>query len=222
MKIGKTLLTSLFVFYISASLVFAKKNDFEKDIKEAKKEIKEKAIKDARKDAKKLGKEGYSHMPGDLSMEKQLERSMILTIMSNDNGQKKYYNASQIAKAETFAAAKQQALQLAIADIASQLGSNLLGKIKSSVANSENLTDAASITEVIAGYQNTVAAKLGRIDPVVVIQRVDKSSKLTYVQVRIFYDMDAAAHVIKEDLRKELKAKTKEIHDEIDALFKGL
>ena len=189
--------------------------------KAALKTLKKKATKDARKEAKRYRKKGYVSLPGQLPMEKQLEQSYIFAFSLDEKGKKKYYLASQEAKGETFAAAEQQTRQLCLNNIASEIGSNILGKIKSNVANAESAKDAASVTEVISGYQNTVAAKLGRTNPVVVFKKVDKKSGLTHVLMTMAYDVAAAERIIKKDLRKELKDQTDLIQDEIDELFEN-
>ncbi len=214
MRIAKLLTLSLIGIFLSLSIVQAQTKD---ERKKAKKDLKKRAIKDARKEAKRWKKKrGYTNIIGDLPMEKQLENAFLLNYVMDDKGRKKYYVASQEAKAETFAAAKQQAQQLCLADIASQIGSNILGRIKSNIANNESIEDAASVTEVVGAYQNTVAAKLGRTEPIVIFKKVDK---LTHIAMMMKYDMSSAEEMIKEDLRQELKKKTELLQDEIDGLL---
>ncbi len=56
--------------------------------KELKKEVKSKALKDARKEAKRLKKDGYNVNPGQLPMDKQLEKSWMMAYEFDDKGQK--------------------------------------------------------------------------------------------------------------------------------------
>lgn len=211
----KRLSLLLLLLFGTATLLQAQTKDERKD---AQKLAKKSAVKDARKQAKKYAKQGYMNLPGGLPMEKQIENTMILSYVVDEKGTPKYYVAQQEAKAETFAAAKQQAQQLCLADIASQIGSNILGRIKSDVANAESKADAASITEVIGAYQNTVMAKLGRTEPVLLFKRTDKN--LTYIVMAMKYDMAAAEEMVKNDLRKELKQKTNLMQEEIDQMLK--
>lgn len=197
------------------------------------KELNKKVSKDYRKRAKDLSKRGWETVPGGAPMEKQLEIAAAKAYEMDEKGLPKNYVAYQIAKGETFAAAKMQAQQLALNDIANQIGSNIVGRIKSDVGNVESAADATSITEVISAYQNTVAAKLGRVMPVVMLMRnratlkgsqrkkdnISKTDKFVEVQCTMLYDMAAAEKMIKQDLRKELKKKTSMLHDEIDELI---
>jgi hypothetical protein len=137
--------------------------------------------------------------------------------MMDDKGNPKYFVATQVAKAETFAASKQQALQLCIADIASQIGSNIFGTIKANVANNEGLDDATSVTEVIGAYQNRIMAKLGRVVPVVTLKKME--NKLTYINMTVRYDRAEALEMVKQDLRQELKDKANLMQEEIDNIL---
>ncbi|MEN7549221.1 hypothetical protein AAG747_14955 [Rapidithrix thailandica] len=213
MRTLKSLTFLLMLAIVGMSFANAQTSD---EWKDARKIAGKKAIKDARKQAKKFRKQGFMNLPGEPNMDKQIEEAMILNYVRDDKGRRKFYYTTQEAKAETFAAAKQQAQQLCLADIASQIGSNILGRIKSNVANAEQMEDAASVTEVIGAYQNTVAAKLGRTEPVVLFTKKDK---LTYIYMGVLYDVASAEEMIKNDLRKELKSKTELLQEEIDGLL---
>ena len=170
------------------------------------------------KEAKRLTDQGFYNVPGDLPVMKQLEESFRLRQEKDAEGRPRYYLSTQEAKAETFAAAKEQAQQLCLANIASQIGSNILGRIKSNLANSESAKDAASVTEVIAAYQNTVMSKLGRTEPIVILKGQDARG-FTKIFMTVKYDMKSAEEMVKRDLRKELKQKTNELQSEIDKML---
>ncbi|MCS7004656.1 MAG: hypothetical protein NZM38_04955 [Cytophagales bacterium] len=208
------------IFSILLGIAYAQKEDtYAAARKAALKDLDKRVDRDYRKQAKALAKEGYQPVIGTPPMEKQLEEAAVRAYMKDERGNAKYYTASQEAKAETFAAAKQQAIQLCLNDIAAFMGSNIVGRIKSDVANSEVVKDATSVTEVIGAYQNTIAAKLARVEPIVQLQKVDKKTGLTYFKAMMCYDMEAAERQIKNDLRKELKQKTSMLQEEIDQLI---
>lgn len=202
-----------------AGFGFSAQAQTKEERKDAKKEANARAIKDARKEAKQYRKEGYDNVPGDPPMEKQLEEAILLNYVKDDKGTKKYFTTTQMVKAENFRAAKEAAFQACLADIAAQIGSNIIGRIKQDVANAEDVKDATSINEVISAYQNTVAAKLGRTEPVVILQRIDKKTGLTHLTMVVKYDIGSAEEMVKKDLRKELRKKTQLLHDEIDELI---
>ena len=60
--------------------------------KEAEKMLKGKAFKDARKEAKKWQKKGYDNLPGDFSLEKQFEQSMVKQLLLDEEGSNLYFN----------------------------------------------------------------------------------------------------------------------------------
>lgn len=219
MRVFNTIALSIFALVVlfSSAPTTAVSAQTAEERKDALKVAKKRAVRIARKEARRYRKDGYSNIVGDPPMEKQLEESFALNYIVNDNGQKKYFLTTQEAKAETFAAAKQQVYQLCIADIASQIGSEIVGKVKSNVANAESLDDAASVTEVIGAYQNRVAARLGRTEPIVVMKK--KDGKYTALVMTMKYDIASAEEIIKNDLRTELRKKVEMQQDDIDKLL---
>ncbi|OHX64205.1 hypothetical protein [Flammeovirga pacifica] len=210
---------SLFITLFTITLLFANftsEAQTKKEKKQTLKELKGKAVKDAKKQAKALKKEGYTVIPGDLPMDMQIENSFFARLATDDNGDPKFFVAYQQSKGETFAAAKQAAYQLCLADIASQIGSEILGRIKSTVSNSEGMSDATSATQVIASYQNNVSARLGRTQQIVMLKKVDK---LTYVTLSLKYPIAEAERIVKEDLRKKLESEANLGQEEINSLL---
>lgn len=212
----KLLLPLLILFSLSSLTAYAQT---EAEITAARKGLKGKSYKTARKEAKRLKKEGYINLPGQLPVSRQLERSYAFTYALDDKGRNKYFVETQEAKAETFAAAEQQARQLCLANIASEIGSNILGRVKANIANAESVADATSVTEVVGAYQNTVMARLGRTNPVVSLKKLDKKNGLTYVYMTLVYDLSSAEEMVKADLRKALKEETQLLQEEIDQLL---
>ncbi|KXX66986.1 hypothetical protein [Flammeovirga sp. SJP92] len=210
--------TLSFLLVFVAMIFIANENHAQtkKEKKATLKELKGKAVKDARKAAKELKKQGYSEIPGDLPMDMQIENSYLARLSTDDMGNPKFFVTTQESKAESFAAAKQAAMQLCLTDIASQIGSEIVGRIKSNIANSEGMSDAASVTEVIGAYQNNVSARLGRTTPIVMLKKVDG---LTYITMSIKYPISEAERIVKDDLRKELANKADMSQDEINGLL---
>lgn len=210
---------SFIITLLFCSVLLTNQGAFAQTKKQKKKTLKEmkgRSIKDARKQAKALEKEGYQVIPGDLPMEKQIENSYVARLAKDEDGHPKYFVAYQQSKGETFAAAKQAAYQLCLTELATQIGSEILGRIKSSVSNSEGMSDATSATQVIASYQNNVTARLGRTDQIVMLKKVDK---LTYITLSIKYPVAEAERIVKEDLRKKLETEANLGQDEINSLL---
>ncbi|MEH0156159.1 hypothetical protein V6R21_18565 [Limibacter armeniacum] len=218
MKLINTILSLFLVAAIvTAGSIGSAQAQTKEERKEALKLANKRSIKIARKEAKQYEKKGFSAILGDPPIHKQLEDSYALHYVTNDRGQKKYFLTTQEAMAENYAAAKQQVYQLCLADFANQIGSEIVGKIKSNVANSEGLEDAVSVTEVIGAYQNRVAARLGRTEPVVVLKK--KEGKYTYMVMTMKYDVASAEEMVRNDLRQELRDKANLQQEEIDGLL---
>ncbi|WP_168883357.1 hypothetical protein [Flammeovirga agarivorans] len=188
-----------------------------KEKKATLKELKGKAIKEAKRQAKLLRKEGYSEIPGDLPMDLQLENSYFAKLATDDMGNPKFFVSLQESKAESFAAAKQTAYQLCLNEIATQVGSEVIGRVQTKLSNAEGIEDATSATEVIGTYQNNVSSRLGRTTPVVLIKR--KEGNLTYITMSLKYPVSEAERIVKDDLRKELLKSGSVEEGEIDALL---
>ena len=75
-------------------------------------ELKQKASKVARKEAKKLYKEGWTITPGALPIEKQLDKSYMMSYEYDDNMFPKFIMGEAMSIGENYDAAKMQALEL--------------------------------------------------------------------------------------------------------------
>ncbi|PWJ40153.1 hypothetical protein [Sediminitomix flava] len=192
---------------------------YEKEKQAALDEATSKTMREAKKEARRIRKQGYANMGGDGPIEKQVEDTWAARYTLDDTGEKKFYVTTQEAKSRTFAAAKEQAKQLCLADFANQIGSNIVGRIKSNIANAEDLKDAATVTEVVSAYQNTVSAKLGRTDITMLLKKVDKATGLTYVMMSMKYNKDAATNIVRESLTRELKEKAEMQQEEINKIM---
>ncbi|MBB6461224.1 hypothetical protein [Flammeovirga kamogawensis] len=205
------LMCSLLLFNLSAQ------SQTKKEKKATLKQLKTKAVKDAKKQAKTLSKQGYTEIPGDLPMAMQLENSYYARLAQDDMGNPKFFVVFQESKGESFAAAKQSAYQLCLNELATQIGSEIIGRIKTNLSNSESLNDSGSVNEVIGSYQNNVSARLGRTTPIVLLKKVDGG--MTYITMSVKYPISEAERIVKEDLRKELAKKSDLQQDEIDGLL---
>lgn len=184
----------------------------------AKSELKEKASKAARKEAKKLGKEGYVVFPGDLPMDKQLDRSYMMEYEyvtdAAGNVVPKYLVGRGIAVGENYSAAQNAAIEVAKQYVAGLAEIDITTITEITLGNNE--TDVvASVAEVISASKNIVSKKLTEIQPVVSIHR-DLRKNEKEVLVRIVYDRNLVMQTYKETVREELEKKGEKLHDQLD------
>lgn len=74
----------------------------------AKSELNEKASKAARKEAKKLKKEGWTNAPGALPIDKQLDKSYMMQMESDEDLFPKYMMGEAMSVGQSYDAAKQE------------------------------------------------------------------------------------------------------------------
>ncbi|NCD00025.1 MAG: hypothetical protein EOL95_10045 [Bacteroidia bacterium] len=187
--------------------------------KELKKELRKRATREVRKEAKNLKKIGYHVIPGDLPMERQLERFWMKQYEKDDNEQLLYISSRQSAVAETQAAAQLQATELAKLDIAAQIGSNIGALVDNNIANQQiNTEDAASITKTVASSKNLISEELGRVLPMTILMREVGDHKVE-IQTSVVYDQKTAMEKAKRVLRAELEKQTDLNQEKLEKLM---
>jgi hypothetical protein len=192
----------------------------QQDSKALKKEIKDKAVKEARKEAKKFKKDDYAVAPGALPMEKQLEAAWMKQYETDDNGYPLYVVASGNSVANTTAAAKLQATELAKLELAGSLSTQIAALIENSVANQQlNSEESASVTKTVAASKNIIAQELGRTIPLFEIYRTLKNKNVE-VDVRIAYNSKMANEVAQKTIKKKLEEETDIAHEKLEKLMK--
>lgn len=221
----KKLLLSVLVFGLfgaapmEAQLTKDQQKQRKEQVSQQRKALNAKASKDARKDAKKLKKEGWQTTPGTLTLEKQLDRSMMMQMEVDETGYPLYVMGEAMSIGENYDAAKMQALELAKQNLAGQIQTEIAALVESSVANKQ-LSDeqAASVTESVLASKNLISQSLGRVIPVVEVYRV-LSNKNKEVLVRIAYNHNMAIEAAKKVVRKDLENKGDKLHDQLDQVL---
>ena len=210
------LIASLFaVNPVQAQLTKVQQKERSEQVKQQRKELDKKASKDARNEAKRLKKEGWKVTPGSLSLEKQVDRSMLMQYELDESGYPLYVIGQAMSIGESYDAAKMQALELARQDAASKLQAEITSLVESTLAN-EQLTDAqaASVAQTISASKSLISQSMGRIITVVEAYRdLDKNKE---VLVRIAYNHNMALESAKKVIRKDLEAKGDGLHNELD------
>lgn len=188
-------------------------------IKQTKKELNQKASKNARNESRKLVKEGWLTAPGALPLEKQLDRSYMMQYEYDEAGLPKYIMAEAMSIGENYDGAKMQALELSKINLAAQIQSEVAALVENTVANKQlSSEEAATITESVNSSKSLITQSLGRVLPVVEVYRV-KDNKNKEVLVRLAYNVDMAKAVAKQVIRKDLEAKGKDLHEQLDTVL---
>lgn len=190
-------------------------------VKQLKKQIGAKPVKEARKEAKRLAKEGWRVSPGALPADKQLEKSYMLQFETDENGYPLYIMAEAMSVGENYDAAKMQATELAKQNLIAQVETNVNTIIENDVSNQQlSAEEAASITRSVLASKNVIAAKLGRILPVVQLYRT-LPNKNTEVLVRIAYNSELARQAAIQAVRDDLESRGDKLHLQLDSLLIG-
>lgn len=200
------------MFAVSCSFIFAQ--DYKDVLKErkatqklTKAELNEKASKYAKKAAKDYAKEGWQVAPGQLPLEKQLDRTYLMQYEFDDNMLPKYIMSEAMSIGQNYDAAKIQAIELAKMNLAGLIQTQVAALTESTVANEQlSAEQAASITRSVTASKSAISQKLGRVVTVLECYRVLKN-KNKEVRIQIAYNQqmayEAAAAAIKQDLEKQ-------------------
>lgn len=186
--------------------------------KELQKELTSKSIKEARKEAKKYTKQGFYVARGAVPMDKQLESAWMMQLQKEEDGTPKYIIETGNSTAETQAAAKLQATEMAKLAIAGNISSQVAALIENNIANQQlNSEEAASVTKTVGASKNLIAQELGRT--LLVVEMYKKIGVNTEADIRLAYDMKSAKEIAKKVIRKKLEDETKLMQEQLDGLM---
>ena len=117
--------------------------------------------KDAKKEAKRLKKEGWGVPAGNLPLERQLSLAYKLQAEVNADMQPKYIFGQAISGGSFYDAAKMQAVELAKAELAGNILTDLTTIVSSKLENHQVSSDKAnSASEIIKEGEAVVSQKL--------------------------------------------------------------
>lgn len=182
-------------------------------------ELNKKASKAARKEAKTLKKEGWTVAPGQLPLEKQLDRSYNMYYEFDEKGIPTYIIGEAMSPGATYDAAKMQALELAKTNLAGMIQTEVTSLIESTVANEQiSQTEASSIARTVQSSKNLIVQKLGRTIPVVECFKT-LPNKTVQVRVTLAYNAKTAVEEAKNVVKAALEARGEDLHNQLDAIW---
>ena len=182
-------------------------------------ELNKKASKAARKEAKRLAKEGWVVAPGQLPLEKQLDKSYNMYYEYEEYGLPKYILGEAMSPGATYDAAKMQALELAKTNLAGMIQTEVTALVESTVAN-EQITqeEAASVVRTVQASKNLIVQRLGRTFTVIECYRT-LPNKTVQVRVTLAYNAKMAIDDAKSVIKAQLEARGEDLHDQLDAIW---
>lgn len=187
--------------------------------KYARKELEQRATKEARKAAKAYLKEGWHVSPGQLPLEKQLDRAYLMQYEFDAYGYPAYLMSEAMSVGESYDAAKFQATELAKMNLAGQISSEIVGLVENTVANEQlSPEQSASVSSTVAASKNIISQRIGRVISVVECYRV-LPNKNKEVRVQIAYNSSMAMESAKQVVREELEKKGEELHEKLDDIL---
>lgn len=182
-------------------------------------ELNKRASKSARKECKRLEKEGWRVAPGQLPLDKQLDKSYNMYYEYEENGLPKYIIGDAMSPGATYDAAKMQALDLAKTNLAGQIQTEVTALIESTVANDQISQEAAqSITRTVQSSKSLIMQRLGRTFTVTECYK-NLPNKTVLVRVTIAYNARMALDETKAIIKASLEEKGEDLHEQLDAIW---
>lgn len=187
--------------------------------KKIKAELNDKVSIAAQEEAELLKKEGWRPAPGALPLEKQLDRSYMFQLMTDDNMEDVYIDGNGKSVGVVYDATKQEAIEVARLELASKIGSECAGLIDVLLANKQlPQNEANSIATVMSENKTIFAQKLGKLKTVVEAWR-ELPNKDKEVMIRLFAKSADIQAIAKSFLRDELERRGIKLTGEMTALL---
>lgn len=213
----KILISAIALFCLTTSTTAQTAKEVQKQRKEIYKMSKEELNQKATKEYK---KEGWKAAPGALPLEKQLDRLYLMRMEVDADMYPKCLTGEAMSIAESYDAAKIQAMELARLNLAGQLQSEVTALVENSVGNQQmSREEAASITQTIMESKALFSQNLGRVVPVLECYR-EKDNKNKEVRVVISYNTEMATEMAKRLVRQELEKKGEQLRSKFDQIQK--
>ena len=177
----------------------------------------------AKKEAKRYEKEGWLVPAGEVDIATQITKSQIYAdeLIRDDAGftTKRYVQSTAIAKARSYNAAYNTAVQNAKADIAASLQTEIIAAMQSEIDN-----EAVSATGVekfnMKASAITNSTLTNTISSIVIYRRLE--DKVIEFQVRIVFDKMELVARLKREMLKQLELNSDDVEDIVDTAVRNL
>jgi hypothetical protein len=187
--------------------------------KKAEKTIKkDKVLKEAKKEAKKWTKQGYSNLPGNLPLENQFERSMVMQIMLTESGEQRYLAATGSAISGSEGVSQANAMDNTRLILAGLIQAEVSALITSNKGNSGfTAEEMQTVDEFLSSSKTLIQNKIGSIKPVIEMMR-RSGDKFEY-RYTVMYDTESAKRVAKDLMQEKLETKLGKNEDELNKIL---
>lgn len=177
-----------------------------------------KVSRDTKKEVKRLEKEGWQNLPGDMPISQQLNSAWAKEAEVDEEGLPKWVVATGESFAEFQSTAEMQALELAKLNLVRLLESQMKSVVETEQANNRlDSKSAASISKTMEVATNKVSKKLSRVMPIVKMQRTEK--KGVQMQVKIAYNYELARKAILDEMKMELQNESEDMRAKYDSFL---
>lgn len=177
-----------------------------------------KVSRDTKREVKKLEKEGWKNIPGDMPIGQQLNNAWTKEAELDDEGFPKWVVATGESVAEFQSTAEMQSLELAKLNLVRLLESQMRSVVETEQANNRlDAKTAASISKTMEVATNKVSKKLSRVMPIVKMQREVK--KNTQMQVKIAYSYALAQKAILDEMKLEMQNESEDMRAKYDSFL---
>lgn len=222
----KKLFSILCIALSFACTAFAQNSEGIKERKqlarESVKELNSRAVKLARKEAKALQKEGWTVSPGQLPIDKQLDKLYKLYYEYDADGMPSYIVGESRSTSNLYDAAKMQALNNAKVELAGMIETEVTALTESTVSNNMlSREDATFINNAVRTSKTLIVQNLGRTLVVLDCQRPVGSNQ-TEVCVRVAYKVRSALQTAGEVIKAQLAASGHEMDSQVDKVWSGV
>ncbi len=180
----------------------------------------ERIVKAAHKEARSYAKADWVVFPGQLPLEKQMERAFAMRYELDRRLFPRYVLGEAISTGETYEAATADAIEWAKLNMAEQIQTEIGLLIERGLAERLLTTDeAAAISEVVMADREVIAVSIGRVIPVVTCRR-GKASPNNEVCICIAYGSEMAIEGAGKALRRELDRKGATLYEQLTRITK--
>lgn len=189
--------------------------------KESIKQLNARATKTARKEAKALTKAGWTISPGQLPLEKQLDKLYKLYYEYDSDGMPSYIVGESRAVSNVYDAAKMQALNNAAVEIAGMIESEITALTESTVSNNMlSAEEAEFINSALRTSKSLVVQSLGR--RLIVLECHRPSGESTEVCLRVAYKARNVYNAVGDIVKKQLAADGREMNGKVNEVWSGM
>jgi hypothetical protein len=133
--------------------------------------------KELKKEVKRIEKEGWSTFPGALPLSEQLNTVWQRQRLKDERGMPIYVVTDAQATANVKSVAEAQAVEFAKISVAGLIESALISVMEANLSNARVAKDEfQSVSELVRQTKNTITTRLGYVEPVLKIYRMQGNS----------------------------------------------